>query len=313
MSAPRPLVSILINNYNYGRFLRDAIGSALHQTYPNTEVIVVDDGSTDNSREIIASYGSRIIPVLKDNGGQASAFNAGFAASHGEWICFLDSDDFFAPVKVQAIVDHARLFPEAALIAHALEYRDGDGKPVEFEGPVFTSVRLVDDRARARRGRLSVTLPASSGLALRRGLVSQIFPIPEDITITADNYVKFAALGLASVLLLPGALAVQRLHGQNAYTRTGHSDSSRATQALISIQVACRLRERFPFLRLMAWKECGRSIQSLLSADTPEARWAFNQARRQYKLLELTPACLFWFGGAFVRSWMGRPIRVGKA
>jgi len=79
----QPLVSIIINNYNYARFLRDAIDSALNQTYDRTETIVVDDGSTDNSREIIAGYGDRIIPVLKENGGQNSAFDAGFAASAG--------------------------------------------------------------------------------------------------------------------------------------------------------------------------------------------------------------------------------------
>src|SRR5436853_3004216 len=79
-------VSIIINNYNYGRFLRDAIDSALGQGYPNTEVVVVDDGSSDDSRDIIASYGNRIIPVLKVNGGQASAFNAGFEASGGDVI-----------------------------------------------------------------------------------------------------------------------------------------------------------------------------------------------------------------------------------
>src|SRR5437016_4753593 len=187
MSSPRPLVSILINNYNYGRFLREAIDSALRQTYTNTEVIVVDDGSTDDSRQIIAGYGSRIVPVLKENGGQASAFNAGFAVSKGQWICFLDSDDFFAPAKAQAIADNARLFPEAALVAHALQYCDHDGAPVEFRPLEFPSVRLVDDRARARRGKLSVSLPATSGFALRRELAKRIFPMPEDITITADN------------------------------------------------------------------------------------------------------------------------------
>ncbi len=86
------LASIIVNNYNYGRFLAEAIESALSQTYANTEVIVVDDGSTDNSRDIIASYKDQIIPVLKENGGQASAFNAGFQASSGEVIFFLDAD-----------------------------------------------------------------------------------------------------------------------------------------------------------------------------------------------------------------------------
>jgi glycosyltransferase involved in cell wall biosynthesis len=70
----QPLVSVIINNYNYGRFLGEAIDSVLNQTYQRTETIVVDDGSTDNSREIIAGYGDRIIPVLKANGGQNSGF-----------------------------------------------------------------------------------------------------------------------------------------------------------------------------------------------------------------------------------------------
>src|SRR6188474_3407037 len=97
------LVSVIIDNYNYGRFLREAIDSALGQTYPRVEVIV-DDGSTDDSRAVIAAYGDRVVPVLKENGGQASAFNAGFAASRGELICFLDSDDAFKPEKVAAVV-----------------------------------------------------------------------------------------------------------------------------------------------------------------------------------------------------------------
>ena len=100
-----PLVSIIINNYNYGQFLQEAIDSALNQTYLNTEVVVVDDGSTDNSQDMIKSYRDKIIPILKANGGQASAFNAGFAASRGDIICFLDSDDMFMPEKVAQIVD----------------------------------------------------------------------------------------------------------------------------------------------------------------------------------------------------------------
>ena len=88
-----PLVSILINNYNYDRFISQAIDSALNQTYPNVEVIVVDDGSTDNSLVVIRNYRDRITPVVKNNGGQASALNAGFSICKGEIICLLDADD----------------------------------------------------------------------------------------------------------------------------------------------------------------------------------------------------------------------------
>ncbi len=90
-------VDVIVNNYNYARYLRDAIGSALEQTHPHVRVIVVDDGSTDDSREVIASYGSEIVAVFKENGGQASALNAGVERSSGEAVVFLDADDMLAP------------------------------------------------------------------------------------------------------------------------------------------------------------------------------------------------------------------------
>src|SRR5262249_29495742 len=96
-SMERPLASVIINNYNYGRFLKASIDSALAQRYPCTDVIVVDDGSTDYSRRIIASYGDKIVSLLKSNQGQASAFNVGFGVSRGEVVCFLDADDSLLP------------------------------------------------------------------------------------------------------------------------------------------------------------------------------------------------------------------------
>src|ERR1039458_7784964 len=71
----RPLVSIIISNYNYGRYLRAGTDSALAQTYSHVEVIVVDDGSTDESREVIESYGKRIAPIIKVNGGHGSGLD----------------------------------------------------------------------------------------------------------------------------------------------------------------------------------------------------------------------------------------------
>src|SRR6266571_4575720 len=91
--SSRLAVDIVVNNFNYGRFLAEAIDSALAQTYSNVRVIVVDDGSTDESREVLGAYRDSAEVVLKSNGGQASALNNGFARSTGDVVIFLDADD----------------------------------------------------------------------------------------------------------------------------------------------------------------------------------------------------------------------------
>src|SRR5579871_1853260 len=131
-----PLVSILINNYNYDRFLSNAIDSALAQTYPNVEVLVVDDGSTDNSRRIISEYGDRIIAILKENGGQASSFNAGVSAAGGDILCFLDADDFFYPEKVARVVkafDQQGVNTKLMMLHHLLDVENISGDEIDVK------------------------------------------------------------------------------------------------------------------------------------------------------------------------------------
>jgi len=106
--------SIVITNYNYGRFLARCIDSALAQSYPDTEVVVVDDASLD-SREIIQSYGKRVVPVLEErNRGQGAAFNSGFRACQGDVVLFLDADDWLYPHAVARVV--AALSPGVAQV-----------------------------------------------------------------------------------------------------------------------------------------------------------------------------------------------------
>lgn len=90
-------ISVVIPCYNSGTYLAEAINSALAQTYENKEIIVVDDGSTDNSAALMASYGERIRVVRQTNSGLPSARNAGINASTGEWLAFLDADDWWDP------------------------------------------------------------------------------------------------------------------------------------------------------------------------------------------------------------------------
>src|SRR6266446_7065204 len=97
-------VSIVIVNHNYARFLKQAIESALAQTYADTEVIVIDDGSTDDSSEVIRSYGNLIIAVLKNNAGQLSCYTRGLAVSTGDLVLYLDADDYLHPHCVSEVI-----------------------------------------------------------------------------------------------------------------------------------------------------------------------------------------------------------------
>lgn len=95
-----PLVSVIIPNYNYGKYLKNSIDSVLNQTYKNIELIVVDDGSTDNSIDIALSYGEKLKLIRQVNSGVSAARNIGLANTKGTYVCFLDSDDSWEPEKV---------------------------------------------------------------------------------------------------------------------------------------------------------------------------------------------------------------------
>ena len=249
-----PLVSILINNYNYGQFLPDAIDSALNQTYPNIEVIVVDDGSTDNSQAVIAGYGNAITAILKPNGGQASAFNSGFAASRGEIICFLDADDVFLPHKVQTIVDALLPYQEGIWCFHPLQLVNSSeqlSKALQ-QGKGAIASQACDLRDNLHQGgkglrqQLPFSLPATSGLCFNHALLQQILPMPEAEGIAiGDSYVQFVALALGKGVALSNSLACQRVHSHNLYTR---SDTRKAATARIFCLTAFWIRINFPCL-----------------------------------------------------------------
>ncbi|NEQ79186.1 MAG: glycosyltransferase family 2 protein [Moorea sp. SIO2I5] len=209
------LVSIVINNYNYGQFLPQAIDSSLSQTYPNTEVIVVDDESTDNSQEIITSYGDKIIPILKKNGGQASALNAGFYVSRGEIVIFLDADDYLFPNAVSEVV--AVWKPGVVQVQYRLELVNALS---EFIG-IFPAPDIKFDSGTVwpillEKGNYSGTV--TSGNSFARSALAQIFPIPEsDFTIAADGYLVTLNPFYGQVVSIEKPLGAYRQHGNNLW------------------------------------------------------------------------------------------------
>ena len=119
------LVSIIIPCYNQARFLAEAIQSALDQDYPNKEVIVVNDGSPDNTREVAAAFGDRIIYVEQENRGLSGARNTGIRIAHGDYIALLDSDDVCLPGRLTAQVNILDQRPEVGMVASDAYLYDG--------------------------------------------------------------------------------------------------------------------------------------------------------------------------------------------
>jgi glycosyltransferase involved in cell wall biosynthesis len=221
LSMSRPLVSIVINNYNYARFLRDAIDSALNQTYPLTKVVVVDDGSSDGSREIIAGYGDRVVPIFKENGGQASAFNAGVSACRGDIICFLDSDDFFYPEKVAQIVQVFRaqgVNSKPMMLHHLLAVKNHAGEDVgngALDRSTHRSPLNLYDFAKRYRFLWCCSGP-TSGISINKLLADRLFPIPEGkVRVSADDFIILGASLLAPVYSLDKYLGGYRVHDDN--------------------------------------------------------------------------------------------------
>lgn len=251
-------LSVLINNYNYGRFLRECIDSVLAQNHPDFEIIVVDDGSTDGSQDIIRSYRDAVVPVLKDNGGQASSFNAGLAAARGEVLLLLDADDAFLPGKLGAI--------DALYREHDLDWCFD--KVVTDRGhaiPGDIMVTHIDKRAAMRAGGFPTLPVPTSGLSFRREILEQILPMPiASGVVLSDNYLKFAAAYLGKGAIIDTPLTYQRIHDANRYT---NSDRAKMLKPRIMIATGLHLAQRYDGLSLMGRSLVAGGIAGLPSAE----------------------------------------------
>lgn len=260
----KPLFSILINNYNYGKFLRRAIESALSQTYRYVEVIVVDDGSTDNSRDIIASYGCRVIPVLKENAGQPSAMNSGFEISKGHIIALLDSDDWFEPSKAEEVVEAFSQNPEASWCFHPLKLVvQGADVPI-IASRTFPDLdedfsTKCDFRKKLKKGQIGFYAPATSGLCFTRRVLDEIFPLPEILGNSVDRYLAYAAMSMEEGYFLNRELTSQLIHEKNHITLQ-ENDVANQHRARHTIVSAFYLRSHFPEIELLCHRVFARGL-----------------------------------------------------
>ncbi|HVW73345.1 MAG TPA: glycosyltransferase [Rhizomicrobium sp.] len=265
------LFSIVINNYNYACYVREAIESALAQDYPDVEVIVVDDGSTDNSRDVISGFGGKITALFKENGGQGSALNAGFTAARGDIIIFLDADDALMPHCCSTI---AGLWRQETVKAHFnLIVVDREGKKLgNYRADKMLPSGHLMDLVLASGDYPSMPM---SGNAFHRRYLEQVMPMAaEKWRHGADVYLYIQAPFYGAIISSDQPLGHYRMHGGNMSI---HVKNNRVSVSSIDNFIS-RERETDAVIRRQALR-VGRSYDNALTRGTAHLQLAFFTAR----------------------------------
>lgn len=211
----RPLVSVLIANYNYERYVGRALESLQSQTWSHWEAIVCDDGSSDRSSDVIANYAARdrrILLLRRSNGGMAAALNDAAAAARGDLVALLDSDDEYLPGRIATVIDRFRRHPEAGTVSHPLCAVSGDSEVIKPRHPRILAEGWL---APGMLAGMEPALPPCSGLTFRREVAERVFPLPVRFRRCADKVAQDRAALAAPVSAIPQPLALYRLHGAN--------------------------------------------------------------------------------------------------
>jgi glycosyltransferase involved in cell wall biosynthesis len=215
----QPLVSVLIDTYNHERFIEQAIVSVLEQDFPASEreIIVVDDGSTDRTPEIVKKFAPQVRLLRKENGGQASAFNAGIPEGKGKIIAFLDGDDWWAGQKLAVTVSELESHPEIGTIGHGIYEVDEQGRRL-FQ--IIPGRRYESRLQNIDEGREFLHLRAflgTSRLTIRKTIASRALPLPLALRIEADEFLATVTTAIGGTHVLTNPLTNYRLHSENLF------------------------------------------------------------------------------------------------
>jgi len=245
----KQFASVLIDTYNHERFIEKAIVSVLEQDFPASEreVIVVDDGSTDGTPDIVKKFEPRVRLLRKENGGQASAFNAGIPECKGEIVAFLDGDDWWAREKLRRVADVINSDLSIGMVGHGFieTYNNGDQRVIAEDQPKRLRLDSVSsaDIFRCNRGYFG-----TSRLTLRAELARRILPVPEALVFEADEYVFTLGAALSEAIILNAALAYYRIHGANLFLCAGSSPTGERKKGRVLAALVESLRNTLPSL-----------------------------------------------------------------
>jgi glycosyltransferase involved in cell wall biosynthesis len=227
----RPAISVLIDTYNHEKYIEQAVLSAIEQDFPASdyEIVVVDDGSTDRTPEIMRKFSPRVQLLRKKNGGQASAFNAAFPELRGEIIAFLDGDDWWAREKLSAVMAAFAEHPEVAAVGHGYyEVREDTG------GTKLRALERAESADLSNREAAAGALRAwdflrTSAFAAKRAALERILPAPDVLVFCADAFIAPSCM-VTGVRVLAEPLVYYRVHGNNLCTFDEGEDDGRLRQ-----------------------------------------------------------------------------------
>ena len=251
----KPLATALVDTFNHERYIEQALVSVLEQglSLSELEIVVVDDGSTDRTPEIIRKFLPRVKYLRKKNGGQASAFNAAFQEVSGEIVAILDGDDWWAKEKLTTVIDDLERTPEISAVSHALyKFYEATNQLKVFGPPVTTFVNLATPEA-ARAARYEWAYLPSSALTVRRKVLERVMPIPEVLVFSADSPIAVASMAMG-VRVLPQPLSYYRFHSQNLWAMSSE-DPAKLQRRYEMDETMCRLLSPM-LLRLGVPSEC---------------------------------------------------------
>jgi O-antigen biosynthesis protein len=206
------LVSVVIPVFNSSKFLNESIESVLNQTYKNIEVIAVDDGSADNSLEILRSYSDKIIIISQSNNGLASALNAGIAKMSGKWFKWFSPDDVMNNNMIEKLVSAAQNLPENTIVYSNWEIIDGEGKKIRnFSESDYNNLSNFDFGVRLLDGQ-QINVNTSLIPTSLFGAGCTIQSLEDPVAVDYDFFLRAALIYKAKFHLIPEQLVKYRIH-----------------------------------------------------------------------------------------------------